>query len=96
MIASLVLENERAPSAANPNLGVPIGALVRAPAGHEGYAVFVVPGTDSKASAQLRPVEVGQMYGNQIAVTKGLRPGERVITTGLTMVQDGRAVEVVP
>jgi len=96
MIASLLLEDERKGTRANPAFGIPIGALVRSPGSSTAYAVFVVSGTDTNVSAQLRPVEIGQMYGNQIAVTKGLVLGERVITTGLTMVRDGRAVRVVP
>ena len=96
MIASLVLEDKHDGSGANPLPGIPIGALVRPAGSGQGYAVFVVSGVEARSTAQLRPVEVGQMYGNQIAVTKGLRIGDRVITTGLTMVQDGRAVQVMP
>jgi len=96
MIASLVLEDKRDGPDANPFPGIPIGALVRPAGSDRGYAVFVVSGVEARSTARLRPVEVGQMYGNQIAVTKGLRIGDRVITTGLTMVQDGRAVQVMP
>jgi len=95
MIASLVLEDRRQGSHVNPALGIPIGALVRAPHG-DGYAVFVASGTESEVPAELRLVDVGQMYGNQIAVTKGLHSGDRVITTGLTMVRDGQPIQVVP
>jgi multidrug efflux system membrane fusion protein len=46
--------------------------------------------------AQLRDVKLGQAYGNTVAVTEGLRQGERVITTGGTMVNDGDQVKVIP
>lgn len=96
MIASLVLEDEHQSSHTAPAVGIPIGALVRAPGSGDRYAVFVVAGAGADASAQLRPIEIGRMYGNQIAVTKGLRLGEQVIVTGLSMVRDGQAVQVVP
>lgn len=96
MIASLVLEDKRDRPETNGLPGIPIGALLRPAGSGQGYAVFIASGSEAHATAQLRPVDVGQMYGNQIAVTKGLRIGDRVITAGLSMVQDGLAVQVMP
>jgi hypothetical protein len=36
------------------------------------------------------------MYGNMIAVTSGVAQGERVITTGATLVKTGDKVRIVP
>ena len=46
--------------------------------------------------ARLRDVKLGEAYGNTVAVTEGLKQGERVITTGGTMVNDGDQVKVIP
>ena len=44
----------------------------------------------------VRGVEVGDVYGNMIAVTKGLQLGERVVTTGSTLVKDGDQLRIIP
>jgi multidrug efflux system membrane fusion protein len=41
-------------------------------------------------------VKLGETYGNTIAVTEGVKEGDRVITTGVTLVRDGDAVKVIP
>jgi len=46
--------------------------------------------------ARLRDVKLGQSYGNTVAVTEGLKEGERVLTTGVTIVNDGEQVKVIP
>jgi multidrug efflux system membrane fusion protein len=45
---------------------------------------------------KLRQVELGDVVGNRVAVTTGLAGGERVVTTGASMVIDGERVEVLP
>jgi multidrug efflux system membrane fusion protein len=40
-------------------------------------------------------VELGGTYGNTIAVEQGLKPGDRVVTYGATMVKDGETVRVI-
>jgi multidrug efflux system membrane fusion protein len=44
----------------------------------------------------LRPVELGDVYGDVIGVNGGLRFGERVVTTGATLVKNGEQVRVIP
>jgi multidrug efflux system membrane fusion protein len=39
---------------------------------------------------------VGEAYGNNIAITSGLQPGDRVITTGASLVHDGDRLQVIP
>jgi multidrug efflux system membrane fusion protein len=41
-------------------------------------------------------VELGEAYGNLIAVTSGLKPGERVVTTGATLIKSGDQARVIP
>lgn len=88
MIASLQTADDKSPQVATL---VPLDAIVRAP--HDGYAVFVV---DSHDTAHARPVLLGDMFGNAIAVTSGLTDGERVVTRGATIVADGEKVTVMP
>jgi multidrug efflux system membrane fusion protein len=46
--------------------------------------------------ARFRDVKLGESFGNTVAVTEGLKPGDRVIVTGGTMVNDGDWVKVIP
>jgi multidrug efflux system membrane fusion protein len=75
---------------------VPLSAVMKAKNDRNGYAVFVLAEQGSRQVAQLREVKLGESYGNTIAVTSGLKPGDRVITTGGTMVNDGDQVKVIP
>jgi multidrug efflux system membrane fusion protein len=46
--------------------------------------------------ARLKEVQLGQVTGNEVAVTDGLEAGEQVIVTGATLVGDGKDVKVIP
>jgi RND family efflux transporter MFP subunit len=87
MIASLLLE-EGAPS--QPVPVIPLSAVVRDRANPADFAVMVVEGKTAKA----RKVALGPTYGELLAVTQGVRPGELVIRAGGTLVHDGDAVEI--
>jgi RND family efflux transporter MFP subunit len=93
MIVSLKVATEQAVSA---QPVVPLNAVMKGKSNPNGYAVFVVNDQGGRQIAQLRDVKLGDSYGNTVAVTEGLRPGERVITTGGTMVNDGDQVKVIP
>lgn len=41
-----------------------------------------------------RPVKVGGVAGNEIAVAEGLKPGEVVVTAGVHLLQDGQKVRL--
>ena len=73
---------------------VPLSAITRAPDRPADYAVMVVEERDGQQYARLRNVQLGQAFGNSIAVTSGLRSGERVIVSGVTLVADGEQVSV--
>ena len=75
---------------------VPLTAIVRSKENAAGYAVFVVEQQGGKATARARNVRLGETFGNMIAVTEGVKPGERVITSGGTLVRDGEPVQIIP
>ncbi len=94
MIASVsVAGTERRSGPKSP--AVPLSSVVRSTAKQGGYAVFVLDETGGRAVARARDVELGDISGNLIAVTQGLRPAERVIVTGATLVSDGERVSVI-
>jgi multidrug efflux system membrane fusion protein len=57
-----------------------------------GQHVCVVRPDDT---VEIRPVEIGQAFGGVTIVTKGLRPGERVVTSGQLRLVEGSRVKVV-
>ena len=73
---------------------VPLTAVTRAKA--NGYAVLVVEEAAGKQIARMRNVELGESYGNSVVVKSGVKPGEIVVTTGITQVADGEEVRVMP
>lgn len=93
MIASVEL-NAAADQAAVPLL--PLTAFVQGPGGGDRFGVMVVDGDSANAPVKLREVQVGDVVGNRVAVTRGLTAGERVVTTGASLVIDGERVEVMP
>jgi membrane fusion protein (multidrug efflux system) len=70
---------------------VPQQGVSRDPKG--GATVLVVNGQNK---AELRPIEIGQAVGPNWLVTKGLKPGDKVIVEGLQRLRDGAAVRPVP
>jgi len=59
--------------------------------GQKGLYVYVVDAADH---AQLRNVEVAEQTIDAVVVTKGVKEGERVVTTGLFLMQPGAPVQV--
>jgi len=93
MIASMSV-NETGPSAEV--AVVPLTSVTRSKANANGYAVLVVENAGDKQVARFRNVELGESYGNSVVVKSGVKPGETVITTGVTQVADGEEVRVMP
>lgn len=56
-----------------------------------GPYVYVIK---SDNTAELRPVSVGQRQGNDVVITSGLAPGERVVVTGQLLVRPGGPVHI--
>ncbi len=75
---------------------VPLNAIVKSTTDPNGYAIFFLLEQGGRQIARVRDVKLGETYGNTIAVTEGVKEGDRVITTGVTLVRDGDAVKVIP
>jgi multidrug efflux system membrane fusion protein len=75
---------------------VPLNAVIKSRSKANGYAVMVVTDEGGQQLARLRDVKLGESFGNAVAVAEGLKPGDRVIITGGTMVNDGDQVKVIP
>lgn len=93
MVASLEIPAD-GPGASESRITLPLAAIVRAPQKPDGYAVFVIEDRAGTPHAKLREVTLGEMISNGVAVTGGLRAGERLIVTGANIVADGEAVEI--
>jgi RND family efflux transporter MFP subunit len=90
MVASFELDRALAPG----QLTVSLAAILRSKTRPDGYALFVVEEEKGVAHARMREVTLGDMVATGVSVTSGLRPGDRVIVSGATIVTDGEAVEI--
>lgn len=93
MVVALALS---AGPSAEPMILVPLTAVVRGPSGPAAYAVYVADKKGQSDVARLKEVQLGEVTGNEIAVTGGLEAGDQVIVTGATLVSDGQDVKVIP
>jgi len=57
----------------------------------QGPFVFVIKADDT---AELRPITLGQRQGNDVVITSGVAPGERVVLAGHLLVRPGGKVHV--
>jgi RND family efflux transporter MFP subunit len=91
MIATLAVGGEEI---TRPVLAVPMEAVVRDPRQPNTFAVLIADAHGDSASVHLRPVEIGDAYGNMVAIHSGLRANEQVVTTGASIVKDGDQVRI--
>ena len=87
MVAALELNR----GAEKPSLAIPLAAVIRPPKSSDGYAVYVVQ--QDVVRAQM--VDLGDPIGNLVMVKSGLKPGDRVVTSGPSLLIDGQAVRTV-
>lgn len=73
---------------------VPLTSITRSKVDPNAYALLVVEEAGGRQVARMRTVTLGESYGNSVAVNSGVKPGEIVITTGVTQVADGEEVRV--
>ncbi|HKJ70645.1 MAG TPA: efflux transporter periplasmic adaptor subunit, partial [Gammaproteobacteria bacterium] len=61
-----------------------------------GDSVFIVhkPEGEGPATVAKRFVTTGEVRGDQVAITKGLKPGVTVVTSGQLKLQEGAAIKV--
>lgn len=72
-------------------LVVPV-AVVREAA--DGQYIYVAESEKGKMVAKRRTVEVGQTYNGMAEITKGIKPGDKVITTGFNNLVEGQPLKV--
>lgn len=73
-----------------PGLTVPITAVTRV---NGQYFCFVAEPADNGLVAHQRPIQVGEVLGNDYVVKSGLKPGERLIVSGIQKIGDGAPVK---
>ena len=93
MVASLEVPKEML---AYVHAVLPLSAIVRAPGNPDQYAVYVIEDKEGKQIAHSRPVQLGDVIGNTISVTGGVKVGEQVVVSGTAMIKDGDIVRAVP
>jgi RND family efflux transporter MFP subunit len=71
-------------------LTVPITGVTRV---NGQYFCFVAEAAGSGFVARQRPVEIGEVRGNDYVVKGGLKPGERLIVSGIQKIGDGAPVK---
>jgi RND family efflux transporter MFP subunit len=74
---------------------VPLSAVIRSPKDARGFSLFVLDGNTDRARARLANVELGDVVGNSVTVTRGVARGERVVTVGATLLHDGSDAVVI-
>lgn len=92
MIASITIRSGSEKQQVNV---VSLAAVVRSLKHPDGFAVFMPDGDGDTVRVHTQEVELGGTYGNTIAVEQGLRPGDRVVTYGATIIKDGETVRVI-
>ena len=88
MIADLQVVRERLDDV----VVVPQTAVLR---NEEGYRVVLAETENGRDIARAHHVGVGPSYANQVVIESGLEPGQRLITLGQQLVDDGSLIRVV-
>jgi multidrug efflux pump subunit AcrA (membrane-fusion protein) len=57
--------------------------------------LFAVENVNGKQVARLRTVSLGDSFGNSIAIKSGVKPGEIVVISGVTLLADGDELSVI-
>jgi RND family efflux transporter MFP subunit len=78
------------------SLSVPLSAVIRSPSDTRGFSVFIVEGEGPRGTARIQQVKLGEVLGNSVTVESGLKLGQRVVTVGSTLIQDGSEAVVIP
>ena len=76
-----------------PGLTVPVTSVARINAQ---FFAFVAEKDAKGLVAKQKPVQLGEIIGNEYVVQSGLQPGEQLIVSGLQKIRDGAAVMPAP
>ena len=76
-----------------PGLTIPVTAVTRINAQ---FFAFVAEKNDQGMVAKLKPVQLGEIIGNEYVLQSGLQVGEQLIVSGLQKIRDGSPVMPAP
>jgi RND family efflux transporter MFP subunit len=93
MVATLDIGSAKLRS---PALVVPIESVVSPSDGTKSFSVFVVTHQADKYTVHRRTVQPGPAFGNTVSIVTGLSRGEKIVTNGATLMNDGQIVRVIP
>lgn len=79
--------------AAAPGLTIPVTAVNRV---NGQYFAFVAESNGQMTVAKQKAVQLGDIIGNEYVLQSGLKPGEKLIVSGLQKIGDGAPVQVGP
>jgi RND family efflux transporter MFP subunit len=68
---------------------IPVTAVSRL--GGQSFA-FVVESSEGKNVARQHPIQLGEIVGNDYVVLEGIKPGDKIITSGVQILTDGMPV----
>jgi len=74
------------------NQGVSIPTTAVSRIAGENFVFVAQPQADSKLIAKQKPVKLGEIKGNNYQVITGLKPGEKIIVSGLLNLTDGAPI----
>jgi RND family efflux transporter MFP subunit len=61
----------------------------------QGRFVFIVePDSDNRGLIHRRPVRVGELTAEGLEILSGLHSGDRIVTAGVALIQDGQQVKL--
>lgn len=92
MVVSLEVAGGRTPATVTV---IPLPALFQLKEKDGGYGAFTVEQSGSDRIARLHRVETGETIGNMVVVRSGLKPGDRIVVSGATIVSEGEKVKVI-
>ena len=88
MTASVFVKMSASDDVAGQGLRCPLRRLARTP-GKQPFVWVIDP--ESNAVSR-RPVELGPLRGDNAVITDGLEPGEKIVSAGVSFLQEGQKV----
>src|SRR6266403_1646522 len=77
------------------SISIPLSAIVPVPSEPDHFAVMVAQERAGRLVANLRKVRLGATHDNSVAV-EGVQPGERVVSVGAQLLNDGDPIQAIP
>jgi RND family efflux transporter MFP subunit len=77
-------------------LVVPLESIVSPADGSKTFSVFIVHREGDKDIARRTAVEPGAAFGNLVAIAGAVNVGDRVVSNGATLLNDGQLVRIIP